>query len=45
MGRTIDPKVEKPTREMLGLAIRGELQELAAQIQATDGETYREIQC
>jgi hypothetical protein len=39
----VDPKVEDPTREMLELAIRGELQELGAQIQAVGGETYRHI--
>jgi hypothetical protein len=41
--RVIDPKVEKPTREMLGHAIRGETQELATQIQAVGGETYRHV--
>jgi hypothetical protein len=36
----IDPKVEKPTRTMLGHAIRGELDELATVIQAAGNETY-----
>lgn len=39
----IDPKVEEPTRDMLGLAIRGELTELAALIQSVGGERYRQI--
>jgi hypothetical protein len=38
----IDPKAEKPTRDMLGHAIRGELQELAMAIQAAGNETYRQ---
>ena len=38
----IDPKVEIPTREMLGHAIRGELQELATVIHAAGNETYRQ---
>jgi hypothetical protein len=39
----IDPKVEKPTRDMLGLAIRGELQDLATLIQSVGGEQYRYV--
>jgi hypothetical protein len=39
----IDPKVEKPMREMLGHAIRGELQELAVMIQAVGDATYKQI--
>jgi hypothetical protein len=35
----IDPKIEEPARDMLGHAIRGELQELAAFIQAGGGKT------
>jgi hypothetical protein len=38
----IDPKVEEPTRDMLGHAIRGELQDLAALIQSVGGERYRQ---
>jgi hypothetical protein len=41
--RAIDPKVEKPVREMLGHAIRGETQELATEIQTLGGETYRQV--
>jgi hypothetical protein len=40
---TIDPKVEEPTRDMLGHAIRGELQDLAALIQSAGGERYRQV--
>jgi hypothetical protein len=36
----IDPKVEKPARDMLEHAIRGELDELATLIQAVGNETY-----
>jgi hypothetical protein len=36
----IDPKIEKPTREMLGCAIRGELEDLATTIQAAGNEIY-----
>jgi hypothetical protein len=39
----IDPKVEEPTRDMLGYAIRGELPELAAAIGLASGERYRRI--
>lgn len=39
----IDPKAEKAMREMLGHAIRGELQELAAKIQAAGDDTYRDV--
>jgi hypothetical protein len=38
----IDPKIEEPTRDMLGHAIRGELPELAALIQAVGDERYRQ---
>jgi hypothetical protein len=38
----IDPRVEKPTREMLGHVIRGELQELATVIHSAGNETYRQ---
>lgn len=38
---TIDPKVEEPTRDMLGHAIRGEPQELATLIHAVGNETYK----
>jgi hypothetical protein len=37
----IDPRVEKPTRDMLGHAVRGELQDLAALIHSVGGEQYR----
>jgi hypothetical protein len=36
----IDPKIEEPTREMLGHAFRGELPELEAKIEAVGDETY-----
>jgi hypothetical protein len=36
----IDPKIEKPTREMLGYAIRGELGDLATTVQAAGDEIY-----
>lgn len=36
----IDPKIERPTREMLGCAIRGDLQDLAVAIQAAGDETF-----
>jgi hypothetical protein len=36
----IDPRIEEPTREMLGHAIRGELPELEAEIDAVGYETY-----
>lgn len=36
----IDPKIEQSTREMLGYAIRGELQDLATTIRAIGDETY-----
>jgi hypothetical protein len=39
----IDPKVEKPTRDMLGHAIRGELPDLATLIQSVGGEQYRYV--
>jgi hypothetical protein len=38
----IDPKVEAPTRDMLGHAIRGELAELSALIQSVGGERYKQ---
>jgi hypothetical protein len=38
----IDPKIEKPTRTMLGHAIRGELEELASQIHAVGDDVYRQ---
>ena len=38
----IDPKVEEPTRDMLGHAIRGELQDLASLIQSVGGERYQQ---
>jgi hypothetical protein len=37
----IDPKIEKPTRSMFGHAIRGELDDLATEIQAAGDDTYR----
>jgi hypothetical protein len=36
----IDPKIEEPTREMLGHAVRGELAELDADIDAAGDEAY-----
>jgi hypothetical protein len=36
----IDPRIEEPTREMLGHAIRGDLSELEAEIEAVGDETY-----
>lgn len=39
---TIDPRVEEPTRDMLGHAIRGEMQGLAALIQSAS-EQYRQV--
>jgi hypothetical protein len=36
----IDPKIERPTREMLGHAIQGELSELETAIEAAGDETY-----
>jgi hypothetical protein len=36
----IDTKIEQPTREMLGYAIRGEIAELATAIQAAGDEVY-----
>jgi hypothetical protein len=36
----IDPKIEEPTRKMLGHAFRGELPELEAKIEAVGDETY-----
>jgi hypothetical protein len=38
----IDPKVEEPTRDMLGHAIRGELRDLAAVIQSVGNERYKQ---
>ena len=38
----IDPKVEEPTREMLGYAVRGELQDLASLIQSVGNERYKQ---
>ena len=38
----IDPKVEEPTRDMLGHAIRGELQDLASLIQSVGDERYKQ---
>jgi hypothetical protein len=38
----IEPKVEKPTRDMLGHAIRGEVDDLATLIHAVGGDIYRE---
>jgi hypothetical protein len=38
----IDPKIEKPTRTMLGHAIKGELQELDTMIHAEGDEAYRQ---
>jgi len=37
---TVDPKVEEPTRDMLGHAIRGELQDLSTLVHAIGNETY-----
>jgi len=39
----IDPKVEESTRDMLGHAIRGELQDLSTLIQSVGGEQYRYV--
>jgi hypothetical protein len=39
----IDPKVEEPTRDMLGHAIRGELQDLSTLIQSVGSERYRQV--
>jgi hypothetical protein len=39
----IDLKVEKPTRDMFGHAIRGELPDLAALIQSVGGDQYRHV--
>jgi hypothetical protein len=39
----IDRKVEEPTRDMLGHAIRGEMQDLAALIQSVGDERYRQV--
>jgi hypothetical protein len=36
----IDPRIEEPTRKMLGHAIRGELPALEAEIDAVGDETY-----
>ncbi len=38
----IDPKIERPTRKMLGHAIRGELQDLAALIHAEGDDIFRQ---
>lgn len=38
----IDPKVEEPTRDMLGHAIRGELPDLGALIQSVGNERYKQ---
>jgi hypothetical protein len=38
----IDPRVEEPTRDMLGHAIRGELAELATLIHAVGADRYRQ---
>jgi hypothetical protein len=38
----IDPKVEEPTRKMLGHAIRGEAQDLSALILSVGNERYRQ---
>jgi hypothetical protein len=38
----IEPNIEKPTRTLLGHAVRGELQELAPQIQAVGDAAYRQ---
>lgn len=43
MTQVIDPKIEKPTREMLGLAIQGELQDLATLVQSVGDERYRHV--
>jgi hypothetical protein len=37
----IDPTVEEPTRDMLGHAIRGEMEDLSALIQSVGNERYR----
>jgi hypothetical protein len=39
----IDPRVEEPTRNMLGHAIRGELDELAGLIQSVGGDRYKSV--
>ena len=39
----IDPKVEEPTRDMLGHVIRGELQDLSALMRSVGGERYRQV--
>jgi hypothetical protein len=38
----IDPKIEKPTRDMLGDAIRGEFEEMAQAAQVIGDERFRE---
>jgi len=40
---TIDPKVEEPTRDMLGHAIRGELQELSTLVQSVGNERFKQV--
>jgi hypothetical protein len=37
----VEPRVEKPTRDMLDHAIKGELGDLAALVQAVGNDTYR----
>lgn len=39
----IDPKVEEPTRKMLGYAIRGETQDLSALILSVGTQRYRRV--
>ena len=39
----IDPRTEEPTRDMLGHAIRGEMQELSALIHSVGDERYRRV--
>lgn len=38
----IDPKIEKPTRDLLGHAIRGELDEMGQQVYAIGDDRYLE---
>jgi hypothetical protein len=40
---TIDPDLERVTRELLDLAIRGDIAELAAGVEFIGGERYRDV--
>ncbi len=39
----IDPRTEEPAREMLGHAIRGEMQQLSALVKSAGDERYRQV--